>query len=43
MPFKILLMLYFDLCSENRIILVEGGLGYKYKYIIYTDSFDYEI
>lgn len=31
MPFKILLMFYFDLFSENQIILVEGGLGHKYK------------
>lgn len=36
-------MLYFDLFTENQIISVEGGLGHKYKYIIYTDSFDYEI
>lgn len=31
MPFKILLMLYFGWFSENQIILVEGGLGHKYK------------
>lgn len=44
MPFKILLMLYFDLFSENQIILVEGGLEPRYEYFMQIHSSDgYEI